>query len=146
MKIHSNDFKNAGFIKAKHASWDKNVAPHLAWSDLPAQTKSLVLICDDPDAIKPAHKIWVHWLVYDIAPTVHETSDLKDAKQGLNDFGNHGYDGPNPPDGEHRYYFELFALDTAHVDLQQRITRDEFCKRFSKNILDSCIITGRHKK
>jgi len=34
---------------ATHARWSDNLNPHLAWSEAPAGTQSLVLICVDPD-------------------------------------------------------------------------------------------------
>ena len=52
------------------------------------------------------------------------------AKQGKNDFGNIGYGGPAPPKGKpHRYFFKLYALDTA-VDLppEQPSPTDEAMK------------------
>lgn len=93
-----------------------NQSPPLSWEDVPAGTKSLVLIVDDPDAPAGA---WLHWSVYDLPADVHElprnvpVTDVLDrgAKQGRNDFGNPGYGGPCPPPGKpHRYLFKLYAL------------------------------------
>ncbi|HVK56007.1 MAG TPA: YbhB/YbcL family Raf kinase inhibitor-like protein [Burkholderiales bacterium] len=59
MKLVSNSFTDNGPIPAecafgipdpkKHVTLSKNLNPDLAWSDLPAGTKSLALICVDPD-------------------------------------------------------------------------------------------------
>lgn len=59
MKIWSNSFNDGGVIPAKyafcsidpktHVSLSDNRNPHIAWSDLPAGTQSLVLICHDYD-------------------------------------------------------------------------------------------------
>ena len=37
--------------------------------------------------------------------------------EGLNDWKSKGYRGPCPPIGRHRYFFKLYALDTALGDL-----------------------------
>src|SRR5262249_49137334 len=94
-------------------------SPPLAWSEPPAGTQSLALICDDPDAPRGT---WVHWVLFNLpAPTrelaegVPTTETLGNgAKQGKNDFGNLGYGGPAPPHGEpHRYCFQLYTPDVA---------------------------------
>lgn len=146
MKLRSNDFVNGALLPGRFASYRENIRPHLSWEQLPLGTQSLVILCDDPDAIKPAGKVWVHWVAYNISPDCLSTDNLVHIQEGMTDFGTKGYGGPNPPDGEHRYYFELFALNTAKIDLAQRITRDEFAKKYASQILDSAIITCRHIK
>jgi len=61
----------------------------------------------------------VHWVIYDLSA---DTRDLPEgvphgpelesgARQGRNDFGKIGYNGPCPPRGKpHRYFFKLYAL------------------------------------
>ncbi len=59
MKLTSDSFKDMGRIPgrcafavpdpAQHIKLSDDKNPHFAWSDLPAGTKSLVLICHDPD-------------------------------------------------------------------------------------------------
>jgi len=76
-------------------------SPALQWFDAPAQTKSFVLLCDDPDA--PAG-VWRHWAAYNIP--VDRTGLIEGAgqpkthdyfKQAINDFRRLGYGGPCPP-------------------------------------------------
>ena len=72
---------------------------------MPADAKSLALICDDPDA--PAGT-WVHWVLYDLPATTAELNEKvptletlpNGAKQGVNDFKRVGYGGPRPPPGK----------------------------------------------
>ncbi|MGR8952987.1 MAG: YbhB/YbcL family Raf kinase inhibitor-like protein, partial [Gammaproteobacteria bacterium] len=103
-----------------------NISPALSWSNVPQTAKSLALIVDDPDAPAPflPLRTWVHWLLYNIPPTVSELpqdiapQDLpKGVLQGKNDWEETGYKGPCPPIGRHRYFFKLYALDTALPDL-----------------------------
>ncbi len=129
MKLTSTAFSDGGSIPAKYTGVDKDVSPPLSWSDAPGGTKSLALICDDPDApsrAKPRPEgPWVHWVIYNIAADatglpeavsrVAEPAHVPGARQGMNDFDsdNIGYRGPMPPKGSgpHRYYFKLYALD-----------------------------------
>ena len=119
MQIISPDFGDQGMIPAKYTCDGQNISPALAWSGIPAATKSLVLIADDPDAPDPAapRMTWVHWVLYDIPPTVHGLAEgaadrlPPGIREGLNDFRRTRYGGPCPPMGKHRYFFKLYALD-----------------------------------
>jgi Raf kinase inhibitor-like YbhB/YbcL family protein len=113
----SSSFANGQPIPLRHTGDGVNVSPPLAWDGVPPGTKSLALICDDPDAPKTT---WVHWVLYCLPPTlldlpegVPTTPTLPDGSaQGRNDFGAVGYGGPAPPKGTpHRYFFKLYALD-----------------------------------
>ena len=117
-----------GVIPARHTCDGQDRSPPLAWSGVPANTKSLVLIVDDPDAPDPAapKMTWVHWLLYNLPP---ETTGLPEGvankalpvgtRQGVNDWQRTGYGGPCPPIGRHRYFHKLYALDVVLPDLKQ---------------------------
>jgi len=66
MKLESHSFKNVGNIPSKHTCDGDDLSPPLIIKEVPSNTKSLVLIMDDPDAIKPAGKVWDHWVVFNI--------------------------------------------------------------------------------
>jgi Raf kinase inhibitor-like YbhB/YbcL family protein len=92
-------------------------SPGVSWDGIPAGTKSLVLILDDPDA--PAGT-FTHWIVYNIppqkgslTPAQHNTKVLEnDAQQGDTSVGSRGYYPPCPPIGtSHHYVFHLYAVD-----------------------------------
>jgi Raf kinase inhibitor-like YbhB/YbcL family protein len=96
----------------------------LAFHDVPLDAKSLVLVVDDPDAPDPkAPRVtWVHWLLYNIPTNTRELGEAvknlpSGTRQGKNDWKRTGYGGPCPPTGRHRYFFKLYALDTALPDL-----------------------------
>jgi Raf kinase inhibitor-like YbhB/YbcL family protein len=66
------------------------------------------------------------------------------ALQGKNDFGNPGYGGPAPPRGKpHRYYFELYALDTI-LDLAAGATRAELLGAIKGHVLAEGQLMGRY--
>lgn len=138
--IGSPCFKSGGFIPRRHTCDGEDVSPALRWHDVPSGTKSLALICDDPDA---PFGTWTHWLIYSIPPTIIE---LKEAmprnelveggiKQGRNSWNKTGYAGPCPPgNASHRYFFRIYALDT-YINLRPEFDRKELEKAMKTHIL-----------
>jgi Raf kinase inhibitor-like YbhB/YbcL family protein len=91
--------------------------PGVSWANVPAGTRSFVLILDDPDAPSGT---FTHWLVYNIPPDSRSIDPAQPdgktlsggAQIGLNSAGSHGYYPPCPPPGKaHRYIFRLYAVD-----------------------------------
>jgi len=122
MELISSAFAANGDIPAIHTCEGRDQSPPLAWSGVPAATRSLALIVDDPDAPDPAapKMTWVHWVVYNLpadttslAAGTSGTNLPAGAREGLNDWQREGYGGPCPPIGRHRYVFKLYALDTV---------------------------------
>jgi hypothetical protein len=153
MKLHltSTAFANGQPIPHRHAFDDDNLSPALQWSDVPPATKSLALICDDPDA--PVGT-WVHWVIYDLPPTtaglsedVPKTPELvSGAKQGLNDFKRLGYGGPAPPPGKpHRYFFKLYALD-VNPGLKPGLTKKDLLKAMEGHVLAEGQLMGTYQR
>ncbi len=124
--LTSTAFSNGGEIPIRHTRDGADMSPPLSWANVPDGTKSLVLVVEDPDAPDPAapQRTWVHWIVYNLPP--HD-SGLKEgavqasmptgAEPGVNDWGESGYGGPQPPIGRHRYFHRLYALDTVLPEL-----------------------------
>jgi Raf kinase inhibitor-like YbhB/YbcL family protein len=126
LTISSPAFVQNGAIPSKYTCDGANISPALQWSGLPAGTKSLVLIVDDPDAPDPrAPKLtWVHWVLYNIpadasglAEGVVAAALPAGTGKGLNDWRRTGYGGPCPPVGRHRYFHKLYALDVVLPEL-----------------------------
>jgi len=126
LALTSTAFVHEGAIPATYTCQGRDIPVPLAWSGVPAGTRSLVLIVDDPDAPDPAapKMTWVHWVLYNIPPGTEElkegvkSSELpKGTLEGRNDWGRTGYGGPCPPVGRHRYFFKLYALDVVLPDL-----------------------------
>ena len=151
MQLTSTAFAEGAAIPANYTCDARNVSPPLRWSGVPAGGKSLALIADDPDA--PVGT-WVHWVLYDLAPTVNELpEDLAKsqyaaggAKQGLNDFRQLGYGGPCPPHGKpHRYFFKLYALDVL-LDLKPGLTKKDIENAMEKHILARGQLMGTYQR
>ena len=106
--ISSSAFTNNGRIPKKYTCDGKNVNPPLQIDGLPDDTKSMIIIVDDPDA--PIN-VWSHWVVWNILPTKKIPEGIVPGVEGMNDFWQHKYGGPCPPSGVHRYFFRVYALD-----------------------------------
>ena len=118
MKFYSPAFANESEIPKQYTCDGADVSPPLEWSELPEGTKSLVVICDDPDA---PGGVWDHWILFNIKPdstgleenVPQQFDPYKGVGHGINSWNNSYYNGPCPPSGQrHRYYFKLYALDT----------------------------------
>lgn len=122
LTLRSPAFEEGTGIPRKHTCEGKDVAPALEWSDGPEGTRSFALIVDDPDAPDPRapKRVWVHWVLYDLPASTRGLPEggalPAGAREGRNDSGQIGYQGPCPPIGRHRYYFKLYALDTVLGD------------------------------
>ncbi len=150
MEIKSSSFIHEAMIPAKYTCDGQNISPPLVWSNSPKETESFALICDDPDS--PVGT-WVHWVIFDMPASVNSlpesVSRQKDiagtGKNGINSFGNYGYDGPCPPDGTHRYYFKLYALDTV-LNLKAGSTKEDLLATMKGHVLEEAQLMGRYKR
>ena len=150
IEIKSSAFEEGGIIPKKYTCDGADVSPPLSWTSVPEGTKTIALICDDPDAPMGT---WVHWVLFNLLADVKELPESvpseknldNGAMQGTNDFGNIGYGGPCPPGGTHRYYFKFYALDTE-VNLQGGATKKELLKAMEGHILAEGQLMGRYKR
>lgn len=118
MNLTSPAFTQGQPIPVKFSCKGADVSPALVWSEPPTGTKSFALIMDDPDAPMGT---WVHWVLFNIPAAaralpegVPTSATLADGSvQGVTSARSAGYHGPCPPSGTHRYFFKLYALDTA---------------------------------
>ena len=97
MKLQSNSFVDGAAIPGEfafavvapssHVSFSTNRNPHLAWSDVPAGTRSFALVCHDPDVPSRGDDVnedgrevpvslprvdFYHWILLDLPATTHE--------------------------------------------------------------------------
>jgi hypothetical protein len=129
ISLTSTAFAANGAIPAVHTCDGRELSPPLAWSGVPAGAKSLALIVDDPDA---PHGTWVHWVLYNIPPSATGLVEgagsggaiPQGTMQGRNDFKRTGFGGPCPPNGRHRYFHKLYALDVALDGLHEPTKAD----------------------
>jgi Raf kinase inhibitor-like YbhB/YbcL family protein len=126
----------------------QNLSPQLSWSGFPAETRSFTVTCFDPDAPTPCG-FW-HWLVVNLPASVTELprgAGTEPPPAGAlalrNDFGDVGYGGPYPPDGDrpHRYYFVVHAVDVDALEITPESSAAYACFNLAFHTLARAIIT-----
>ena len=145
-KLTSSAFEDGGEIPRECGYKNGNEKPPLTINGIPEGTKSLALIMDDPDAMEPAGKVWVHWVLWNITPKmVDRTSDEFGFPTclGMTDFGEVGYGGPAPPDKRHTYVFKLYALD-SELDLPDKSTKADVEKAMEGHIIEQATLEGTY--
>lgn len=151
IELTSTAFQKGETIPKQYTGDGADQSPSLRWSDPPSGTKSLALICDDPDAPRGT---WVHWVLFNLPAQARELNEsvpttetlANGAKQGKNDFGNIGYGGPSPPKGKpHRYFFKLYALD-VNLDLPPGAIKAELEKAMKGHTLAEGQLMGTYKR
>ena len=147
MKLTSPEFENGGKIPSFYTCDESSVSPPLKFEGVPEKIKSLALIMDDPDAVKPAGKVWDHWVAFNIPLETKGVEEGRDPEgvMGVNSRGNLTYSGPCPPDGEHRYFFRLYALDTK-LKLKEGATKAEVLKAIEGHVIEIAELVGKYKK
>jgi len=149
MKLMSPAFEHEGKIPSKHTCDGENTNPPLTISDVPSGAKSLVLIMDDPDVPKHlrADGMWDHWVVFNIPANLSEVEEGEEpmGTNGIGTSGNLKYNGPCPPDREHRYFFKLFALDTQ-LDLPEKSTKADVEKAMAGHVLFHAELMGTYER
>jgi Raf kinase inhibitor-like YbhB/YbcL family protein len=141
LELTSAAFEEGEQIPAKYTCDGDELSPPLAWSSLPAGTRTLALIMHDPDA--PSGD-FAHWLAWNIDPEPGELPEGAAAPaEGSNGFGRPGYGGPCPPPGHgaHRYFFHLHALD-AELGLEPGAAREHLQDAIEGHVLAEAKLIG----
>lgn len=144
MKLTSPAFSEGASIPRKYTCQGDDISPELTWSNVPQNTKSFALICDDPDA---SGGTWVHWVIFNIPPSVTKIPEGEKPVgiEGITNFGKTGYGGPCPPSGTHRYFFKLYALDTE-LSLKRGATAQDVEHAMEGHKLATAQLMGVYEK
>lgn len=150
MKFYSPAFAATEEIPVKYTCDGEDISPPLQWSDLPEGTKSLAMICDDPDA---PSGVWDHWLIFNISPELtgleEDTPKVFDpfrgVGHGINNWNNSYYGGPCPPSGQHRYYFKLYALD-AKLRIKPGSSKGAILRAMEGHVLEKAHFFGVYSR
>jgi Raf kinase inhibitor-like YbhB/YbcL family protein len=144
--VTSRSFTEGSRIPIDHTCDGSDVMPELVLSSPPENTKSLVVIVDDPDA---STGVFTHMVAFNLSPELRRLPSAPDltaggeaARFGINDFSAARYSGPCPPKGEgHRYRFRVLALDTM-LKLPEGAPRSQINVGMDGHILGEGTLTG----
>jgi Raf kinase inhibitor-like YbhB/YbcL family protein len=141
--VKSSAFENNKPIPKKYSCDGEEVNPPLTVEGIPAGTKTLALVIDDPDAPRGTFD---HWVVWNIPPTGKIEENYVPGIQGLNGAGQYAYVGMCPPSGTHRYFFKVYALDTK-PDLKAEYThKKDLEKAMQGHILAKGELVGLYSR
>ncbi|MET3495630.1 YbhB/YbcL family Raf kinase inhibitor-like protein [Variovorax boronicumulans] len=152
MKVTSTAFADNGLIPAEYANvgdcGGKNVSMPVAWTQLPAKTRSVAVLMSDPDG---GLGLGVsHWVAYNIPA---ERGQLKANETGgftvgVNVAGAAAYRGMCPPAGDHPHHYVLtvVASDLAPGALPAGLTRDALLAALKGHALGGQSVVGLYSR
>jgi Raf kinase inhibitor-like YbhB/YbcL family protein len=149
MMLTSGSFAAGDSIPRRYSLYGENISPDLNWDRVPEATRGFALVCRDPDA--PGGTFY-HWVLFNIPENVRSLPEGigRDPVlpfggiQGTNSFRRIGYDGPRPPSGTHRYYFDLYALDGV-LPLGETATVGRLLDAMKGHVLAKASLMGKYK-
>lgn len=151
MRLTSPVFEHEESIPERYTCTGEDVNPPLEINNVPSDAKSLVLICDDPDAATdpngPGHD-FDHWILWNINPksrSIQENYTPPNTTVGENSAGKQEYMGPCPPTGKHRYFFKLYALDTE-LDLPEGSDKEDLEDGLAGHVIAQTELIGTYQK
>ena len=150
ISVTSTAFAQGGSIPPKYTCDGADVSPDLSWDVIPDGTKSIAILCDDPDA--PVGD-WVHWIVYNIPPDMNgvpenfsrRIREFLGVREGMNDFRRESFGGPCPPQGVHRYFFKVFFLNTL-LDEKRGMTKAGLLAEVQGHVLGYGELVGIYQR
>jgi Raf kinase inhibitor-like YbhB/YbcL family protein len=151
LTITSPAFKHGEVIPTRHTRDGENLSPPLEWRDAPPETKSYVLLIEDPDAPSGTFR---HWAMYNIPaseaglPEGASGQGRSGAGEGVNGFGKTRYDGPQPPKGHgpHHYHVRLAALDVPRLDIPASAKAEDVWAKALPHIIAEAEVVGTYER
>lgn len=149
LQIDNGSISNGSSIPSEFTCSGEGIQPDVSWDGIPPETKSLILILDDPDA--PAGT-FTHWIVYNISSDIHmipEEFTAYPSSQGIivgvNSALENDYFPPCPPSGqEHHYLFTLYALNSSVTG--ENLDREQIDAVINGHIIEKTNISAIFKK
>lgn len=154
IELTSLAFADHAPIPARYTADGEGLSPPLAWTQVPAGARSLLLLVEDADSPTPhplVHAIVVALAAADgalaegaIASPGNEGSGLH---TGRNSYLQAAWLPPDPPPGHgmHRYAFQLFALAGA-PDFSEAPGRDEVLDVLRAHAIASGLLIGSYER
>ena len=145
LHVSSPAFSNGTDIPARYTCDGEGLTPPLEWSAAPKESKSIAVICDDPDVPSGS---FTHWVTYDIPASARRLSEgAPMGTEGINSFGKPGFGGPCPPmkDHAHHYHFHVYALDVDSLG-SGGLSKEDALKAMRGHIVDEGELVGTYRR
>jgi Raf kinase inhibitor-like YbhB/YbcL family protein len=144
LEITSPSFKQNDFIPVVYTCEGKSINPAISIKNIPARTRTLAVIVEDPDAPRGTFD---HWVVWNIPPLSTVPEGRSPGVEGKNSSGGIGYTGPCPPaaTGVHHYHFQVYALD-AQLKLKRGADKLQLKEAMKNHILSEGELIGLAEK
>lgn len=150
-----------GYLPEKYSKYAKDeyklkgnpiVSFPIAFEEVPDGTKSFALSMIDYDAVPVCGFPWIHWIVCNIPGKITELPENASVNshfpmvQGKNSFASGyvgeddpritcHYAGPTPPDRDHKYTIDVYALNCETMDLKDGFYLNELYDKMGNHIL-----------
>lgn len=142
LKLNCFSLLQNGFLPARYTSDGININPALFIENLPEDAQSLAIILEDPDV---PHGNFCHWVAWNLPLTHHIKEKENRGVFGINDFCNHGYNGPHPFSTTHRYHFKVYALDCM-LNIPVSSTKWELKQAMKNHVVGFGVVTVKYQK
>ena len=133
-------------IEEIYTCFGLDASPPVSWAGLPDGTSEVAITMVDETTVQRGRP-FVHWVVAGITP---ETTTLIEGilpdgvVQGINYYGNIGYDGPCPEPGtRHDYLLRVHALGEP-LDLADGTPADEMMDAIEVRSIETITIVGSY--
>ncbi|WP_404374054.1 YbhB/YbcL family Raf kinase inhibitor-like protein [Sphingomonas sp. MMS24-J45] len=150
--LSSSAFADWAELPPRFTADGAGVSPPLVWGEVPPGAQSLALIVEDADSPTPAPL--VHAIVWGMAPDTGRIAEGAiveggaTGEVGRNSYLAQGWLPPDPPSGhgEHRYVFQLFALDVTAEDLGDAPGRGAVLNAMQGHVIGAGMLTGLYAR
>ncbi len=137
--LSSDAFRHGGELDPSFTAVEEDaVAPPFEWTAPPPGAQELVLVAEDAD------KGHVHWIVWGLLPQKGKLLEGEaPPRTGKNAHGNSEWLLPDPPLGEeHRYVFQLFAVDLPFT-LMPGAPHEDLVRNLEGHVMAAAVLTAR---
>ena len=153
LDLTSPAFADGGRLPERFTADGEGVSPPITWRDPPAGAMRLALLVEDADS--PTPQPLVHAVVWDLVAEAGRLAEGAIAPDdgsgpdvGRNSYRQEGWLPPDPPTGhgEHRYAFQLFALDATAPDPGMNPGRSAVMEAMRGHVVAAGLLIGTYSR
>lgn len=154
IEVTSPAFAQEGRIPPRFTADGEGVSPPLTWGAVPAGTQSVAVIVEDADS--PTLAPLVHAILWGLpadAGRIEEGAIVAHGHPdgggvGRNSYLSEGWLPPDPPTGhgDHRYAFQVFALDCPAADLGDGPGRGAVLNAMQGHVIGAGVLVGLYSR